>query len=459
MANERKKKGSIAVRLLGLAVMPLLAGGALGAYFAFCLYSNFISNIDAAIIPEVEIEYGTPIQLESFFSKVPVNTTFITDINQIDSGKLASYEIWFDCGGHAVSSVLKVVDKTAPTATAVPVEMFCGKAPEPQSLVKDVFDLTDVSIEYAEGTPNLVMNTGKMTIPVKLTDQNGNSTIVDVPFEVKDDYTPPVISGVRKFEHVAKDPDKITKEDYLEGVTATDDYTTKPTIEVDYSRVDLKKVGVYPVRYIATDKAGNRTEIESSVTVFATYNGGATASQKDVNNALALAKKQLAKITKATDTDVVKAMNIYYWVFHHVYFSTGASPYKGWAKAAVNALKKRRASCYGRSCACKAMLDACGIDNFLIMRKKVKGLRIHNWNLVKLNGEWYHCDVQVYIKGLAPSGFFCFMMTDSEIAKAPTNHQYKKSAFKNIKRATKSVQKWVDVYNGKIKAGFPYKKK
>ena len=458
MSNGNKKNGFNIVRFLGLAVMPLLAGGALGAYFAFCMYSSFINNIDAAIVPEVEIEYGHPITIESFFTKVPVNTTFITDINQIDTGKLASYEIWMDCGGHAVSSILKVVDKTAPTATAVPVEMFCGKAPEASSLVKDVFDLTNVKIEYAEGTPNLVMNSGKMDIPVKITDENGNSTIVNVPFDVKDDYTPPVISGIRTFEHVAKDPDKITKDDYLDGVTVTDDFTQKPTIEVDYSKVDLKKVGVYPVRYIATDKAGNRSEIQTSVTVFATYNGGATANQKDIKKAQELGKKQLLKITKTTDTDVVKAMNIYYWVYHHIYFSTGASPYKGWAKAAVNALKKRRASCYGRSCACKAMLDAAGIENFLIMRKKVAGLRIHNWNLVKLNGEWYHCDVQIYIAGLAPKGYFCFMMTDKEIAKAPTNHQYKKSAFKNIKRATKSVQKWIDVYNGKIKAGFPYKK-
>ena len=135
---------------------------------------------------------------------------------------------FFDCGGHTVSSILKVVDKTAPTADPVPVEMFCGKAPDPETLVKDVFDLTNVKIEYAEGTPNLVMNSGKMNIPVKLTDTNGNTTIVTVPFDVKDDYTPPVISGVRKFEHVAKDPEKITKDDYLEGVSATDDFTTKP---------------------------------------------------------------------------------------------------------------------------------------------------------------------------------------------------------------------------------------
>ena len=456
MSKRNGKSKFNVVRFLGLFLMPLLAGGALGAYGAFFMYSNFIGTIDACTLSEVEIEYGHPITVDSFFTRTPVNTTFITDINQIDTGKLATYEIYLDCGGYTVKSILKVVDKTAPTAKPVPVEMFCGKAPAPETLVKDVFDLTDVKIEYAEGEPDLVMNTGEMKVPVKLTDLNGNSTVIDVPFNVKDDHTPPVISGVKSFEHVAKDPDKITKEEYLDGVTVTDDYTTKPTLEIDTTQVNLKVVGRYPIYYIATDKAGNRTEVESSVTVYRTYNGGMTTSAKDTKKALDMAKKQLDKITKATDTDVVKAMKIFYWVYHHIYFSTGATPYKGWAKAAISALNKRRASCYGRACLCKAMLDAAGIENFLIMRKKVAGLRIHNWNLVKLNGEWYHCDVQIYLAGLAPKGYFCFMMTDKEIAKAPTNHQYNKKGFP--KRSTKSVQKWVDVYNGKIKSGFPYKK-
>ena len=456
MSAGKKNKFSI-IRFLGLLLMPLLAGGALGVFFAFGMYSHFIGSIDASIIPEVELEYGHPITLEKFFTKVPVNTTFVTDINQIDTGKLATYQIWFDCGGHNVSSILKVVDKTAPAADPVPVEMYCGRAPKADMLVKNVFDLTEVKIEYAEGTPDLVMNTGDLIIPVKLTDQDGNTSIVEVPFKVTDDHTPPVLEGIQTFEHVAKDKDKITKDDYLEGVKATDDYTSMPKIDVDYSKVNLTVVGKYPITYIATDKAGNRTEVESSVTVYRTYNGGVTTNQKDLNKALALAKTQLAKITKTKDTDVVKAMNIYYWVYHHIYFSTGATPYKGWAKAAISAFTKKRASCYGRACACKAMLDVAGIENYLIMRKRVPGLRIHNWNLVKLNGEWYHCDVQIYLQGLAPRGFFCFMMTDKEIAKAPTNHSYAKKGFP--KRSTKSVQKWVDVYNGKIKSGFPYKKK
>ena len=439
-------------------LMPLLAGGALGIFGAFYAYSYFIGDIDAATLSEVTIEYGHPITLDSFFTRVPVNTTFITDINQIDTGKLATYQIFMDCGGHTVSSILKVVDKTAPTATAVPVEMFCGKAPAPETLVTNVFDLTDVKIEYAEGAPDLVLNTGKLTVPVKLTDQDGNSSIVEVPFTVKDDHTPPVITGVKKFEHVAKDKTKLKKDDFLEGVKATDDFTFNPKVEVDSSRVKQEVAGVYPLRYYCTDKAGNRTEVETTVTVYATYNAGMTKARdkKDINEAYRRARNQLDKIVKSSDNEVVKTMKVYYWVYHHIRFSTGRSTYKSWAKAAVQTFKTKWASCYGRTCMCKAFLDVMGIQNISICRKKVGQYRIHYWNLVKLNGGWYHCDVQWYLPGLAPKNFFCFMMTDKEIRKAPTNHNFKKGRYP--KSSTKSVQKWVDVYHGKIKAGFPYKK-
>ena len=48
------------------------------------------------------------------------------------------------------------------------------------------------------------------------------------------------------------------------------------------------------------------------------------------------------------------------------------------------------------------------------------------------------------------------MATDKEINRHDT-HLFKKSAFP--KRSTKSVQKYLDIKNGKVKKNFPYKKK
>ena len=81
-------------------------------------------------------------------------------------------------------------------------------------------------------------------------------------------------------------------------------------------------------------------------------------------------------------------------------------------------------------------------------------MNYHYWALVKLNGEWYHCDAQKYFDGTSKK-YFTFMMTDKEIYAAPSDHTFDKSKYPE--RSTKSVQKYVDVYNGKIKSGFPYK--
>ena len=80
---------------------------------------------------------------------------------------------------------------------------------------------------------------------------------------------------------------------------------------------------------------------------------------------------------------------------------------------------------------------------------------IHYWALVKLNGEWYHCDAQKYFNDYTPKGYFCFMMTDSEIKNAPTDHTFAKDSYPE--RSTTSVQKYINVYQGKILSGFPYK--
>ena len=100
MSRRKSNKKTSFVRFLGLLFMPLVAGGALGAYFAFCMYSNYINGIDNSVLSEVEIEYGHPITVDSFFTRVPANTTFITNVGLIDTGKLATYEIFFDCGGN-----------------------------------------------------------------------------------------------------------------------------------------------------------------------------------------------------------------------------------------------------------------------------------------------------------------------------------------------------------------------
>ena len=160
-------------------VLPLIAGALLGVAGCYYLYTTTIDNIEKCVIKEVSIEYGHPITLDSFFTVIPPNTKFITAVDQIDPGLLQTYDIAIDCGGHVVHSALSIVDRTAPTGKAVPYKMYAGKAPAPEELITDIFDLTAVSLSYDKGEPDLTQG-GDYSIGVRLTDANGNYSVVDV---------------------------------------------------------------------------------------------------------------------------------------------------------------------------------------------------------------------------------------------------------------------------------------
>ena len=453
MSRTRKRYRFNVVRFLGIAVLPLLSGALLGVLGCYFFYTSTIETIESECLSEVTIEYGHPITLDCFFTQIPPNTKFITSIDQIDTGKLASYDIAIDCGGHVVHSVLNVIDCTAPTGKPVPVEMYTGKAPEPASLVKDIFDLTDVTCSYAEGEPDLSKG-GKFDIGVKLTDNNGNFSVVDVPFYVKEDKEAPTIYGTHDMD-VMVGTESIA---YRDGVTVKDDYAENPILEIDNTQVNLSCVGDYPLIYRATDDVGNTSEITVTVHVIVIANAeeSSAVTQAYVDEAYRMAREINASILSSDDNDVVKAMKIFYWVHRNISFILSTPAYGNWAVAAINTFTKRYSSCYGTWAVCKAMLDVEGIENLCVVRQRSGSWEnIHYWALVKLNGEWYLCDAQKYFDGYTSKGYFCFMMTDKEIKNAPTNHNFAGDNYPA--RSTTSVQNYINVYQGKILSGFPYK--
>ena len=447
----KKKRFSI-LKFLGIVVLPLIAGGFVGAYAAYYFYTDTIANIDHSCLSEVSIEYGHPITLDCFFMKIPPNTRFITNVDLIDPGMLASYDIAIDCGGHVVHSILNVVDRTAPTGKPVPVAMYTGEAPAPESLVTDIFDMTAVTCSYDGGTPDLSKG-GKYEVGVKLTDSNGNSSVVGVPFNVIEDNEGPAIYGPHDID-VMVGTETIS---YREGIMVTDNYAENPELTIDNSKVNLSIVGDYPLVYRATDDVGNTTEITVYVHVIPIANAGQSSevTQAYVEDAYRMAREINAQILDEDDTDVEKAMKIFYWVHKNIAFILRTPSYENWAVAAINTFTKRYSSCYGTWSVCKAMLDVEGIENICVVRERKNSWdNFHYWALVKLNGEWYHCDAQKYFNDYTPKGYFCFMMTDAEIKNAPTDHNFAKDEYPE--RSTTSVQKYINVYSGKILSGFPY---
>lgn len=84
-----------------------------------------------------------------------------------------------------------------------------------------------------------------------------------------------------------------------------------------------------------------------------------------------------------------KATVIYQWIQSHIgYIAT--SDKSDWIAEAIRGFKTRRGDCFTYFAVARAMLDAAEIENMPVYPKE--GYHVHYWNLVYVEGGWYHFD-------------------------------------------------------------------
>ena len=84
----------------------------------------------------------------------------------------------------------------------------------------------------------------------------------------------------------------------------------------------------------------------------------------------------------------------------------------GIEEAAYRGFTRHNGDCYVYYACCKMLLDIAGIENMRVDRYPRYNGNIHYWLLVKLNGEWYHCDAT---EGYNDHPGIWFMCTDDQI--------------------------------------------
>ncbi len=218
------------------------------------------------------------------------------------------------------------------------------------------------------------------------------------------DKEPPVISGAS--DMVVYIGDSIS---YRKGVSVSDNDDGGVKLSVDASRVDLTKAGTYSVTYSAADRRGNTASIEVLVTVveppenLITASSVCTAEEFD-----ALCKKIISEIITPNMTDRQKARAIYDRVHSIKYVSTSVADNDP-VSAAYIALTTGRGDCQNYAAASKALLSAAGIPNYDMERSG--GKTRHYWNLVFIEGGWYHFDACPTPKSYPME---LFLLTDEE---------------------------------------------
>ena len=407
MSKEKQKQppktGERSARVATGIVAVLFCVAVVTAVVAYLI----IDHADKNARNEFVLEAGNQIRIEDFFENCPEDAKFATDVSGIDVNVPAVYRLKVSYDKVFEKEVtLRIEDHTGPVGEAIPQTQFTlTKWPEASECVGCLYDLSGIAtVKYKEELPKK-LNTGDYEFVVVVTDWYNNSTEISVPFHVINDQTAPFIKGVKPLT-CNGDPDSV---DFFEGITVTDDYDETPYFVVEDDNVDYSKNGTYEILYKAIDSVGNIRVESTTMTVKLSSVAKKKTEGGYSGNVYDIAKQIFKDYGMKKSSDVETARAIFNFVNTSIWYQTirGRQTYEG---AAYRGFTRHNGDCYVYYACMRMLLDVAGIPNMAIHRKANKGT-IHYWNLVKLNGQWYHCDATRYSHRL--NGWF--MCTDKQI--------------------------------------------
>ena len=352
------------------------------------------------IRPDVAVEAGSSSVDAAALLKDPGEqpVEFVQGVTAEQLAVPGIYDVTIRWNGREFASRVRVVDTVKPKAVAVPTVMM-GVLPEASTLVTDIQDVTEVTARYLQ-EPDLT-TPGVVDVVVVLSDTSSNETQITVPVTVVIDEQAPQILGVKPLTIYLGDAVS-----YRAGITVTDDYDAAPQWNVDSSKADLSKVGKYEIVYTATDAAGNKAEVTTTLDVRTKQSGFV-----EVDVIFAEADKLLGKIVKDDMTLREKAKAIYNWARNNCGYS-GHSDKSDYLQGAYVMMTQRSGDCFNYYAVTKLLLERCGILTIDVRKvKNYTGDSDHYWSLVSLDGgnSWYHFDATPRVG----DGDDFFMVTDA----------------------------------------------
>ena len=388
-----------------------------------------------AVVERYTMEAGSGIEPSVFLKKqTDKEVRFVTDLSKLNLKIPGEHTVEISVGGKTYTSILAVQDTVAPTAQPVNTVTKPGVLPKAEDLVTNIVDAGPVTVIY-HTMPNIT-DEGESIVLIRLTDAAGNSSVVQVPFVVFLDETPPVITGAVNREIFIGDTIS-----YKEGITVTDNKTATPILTVDNSAVKPQTPGIYPVIYTARDASGN----ETSVTVYFTLRQR-PSGYVEPELAYQYARPVINKIIKDGMTKPQMAAAIYNWVKQNISWYDHSDKSHGWPSGAVAGFERRKGDCFTYYAVTKALLDVAGIPNLDVVKVVTPetSQSSHYWSLVDVGNGWYHMDCTPRANAYQDS---FFLYTDAEMlaySRKPANKNcfnFDLDAYPP--RATESVQQYI----------------
>ncbi|MCR4717385.1 MAG: hypothetical protein K5656_09395 [Lachnospiraceae bacterium] len=244
------------------------------------------------------------------------------------------------------------------------------------------------------------------------------------------DTTPPVIKGwVGKKSSYRGIPTRVVYTDrkssfnFKKHVSAKDNRDGKVNVSVSTKKINWDKSGIYKVYYTATDSAGNTKKTWAKVQVIKP----GSAEQK--------ADAVLSAITSPGWSDDKKLRAIYSYVHSHCTY-TGYGPHADYRNTGLKGIQNGRGDCFTFYSVSRLLITRSGIPNLEVRRSPAHAGHNHWWNLVYVNGGWYHFDATPR----ARPGYFC-LQTDAQLRIYSTDYTFSFNKKLYPKRATKRISR------------------
>jgi transglutaminase-like putative cysteine protease len=156
----------------------------------------------------------------------------------------------------------------------------------------------------------------------------------------------------------------------------------------------LNRIGTYPVIYTATNRGG----LSASVTVNVHVVEAGTLALHE------LADSRLESLGVFDITDPVeRARRIRNYVRDNMYYrGTNPSSPDDTVQFAFNVLQEMRGNCIANQRAAEILLQRAGIENVRINNNYATARLRHSWNLINIDGRWYHFDSTNFASGNPP---------------------------------------------------------
>ena len=385
--------------IVGLQFVPLtLKKGLRTVESAAALYVlSPVEYIEHELAEEGTIRPIETLQSPEVASRVSFDVRFTENPGPLESYPVGDFPLFLALNDVSYEIILRIVDTTPPTATSVDQTIMVGEDVLPESFITDVFDESPpVTITFVE-YPN-VFAREVQTVQIAVADDFGNTAHFSAELTVTFNQEPPIIDGAPHIIEFEID----NPIDYLEGVTAFDDFGRELEVQIDLHGVNEDTEGTYTAVYYAEDLSGHRSEIEVVVHVI-------SVSPDYVNERV---DEILARILRDGMSQERKITEIHNWVRWTLSPADVESDTESITAAAYKAIRDRRGDSHVYAAISELLLTRAGIENMRIERTP-EAEKKHFWMIVNPDDKgWHHFDA--FPTGVSALNTRTNMFTDTQ---------------------------------------------